>query len=442
MRDTEEQKMLERTPTECTSHDMVVLDQPSTSSSAIPIKKKNKRFSTNADFDTEKHNIYISPSRRKTMLSTTMEPITCEQLMEALRTDPMSTLVLDCRDNKESFNVGHIISALHVPSFQNNTTPTTLEKSFPSYEEQIFFRQREFCCVVLYDDQYNRSIENDVVIDDIADDRLYALFRILREEALTAQVRYLKGGFAEFAYQHPYFCNLNQDEQDIVINSSNIIEEDENVVSSTPNARADLVPLSDTFEKRNELPHSVIHELTLQQRLKIAHGRLFSSFTRRLDCELPTLILDHLYLGSAQNSFNKKQLRNLQVRYIINTAKECVNHYPDHFLYMKCPMIDDDIQDATCYFDETYDYIENARAVNSKILVHCFMGMSRSATIVIAYLMKHKRWNLKVAYRYVREQRPILDLNVGFMYQLIEYEKTLLGTSSLGKIPFSPKRNM
>lgn len=401
MRDIEEYQTV-TTPTLsdvslCNSHEQT---------NAIPIKKKKQIKNINSF---ELHNVYISPSRRKTNVCKTMEPITCQELVLCLRTEPMSVLVLDCRD-KEQYDVGHVLSALNVPQFEQDITPPQLEKLFTSYEEQIFFRQREFSRVVLYD-QYE---------EQEPDERLDTIFEMLRQEALTSQVFYLKGGFVEFAYTCPVYCSM--DEEDTL--------DDFESVSSTP-----------VIKQKQHIPSpSLVHTMTTQERLKIAHARLFSSFTRTLDCELPTMILDHVYLGSAQNAFNRKQLSNLQVRYIINTAKECDNHYPDHFLYMKCPMIDDETEDATRFFDETFDYIENARSVNSKILIHCFMGMSRSATIVIAYLMKFKRWNLKAAYRFVRERRPIIELNVGFMYQLVEYEKSLHGSSSLGKIPFSPAK--
>jgi protein-tyrosine phosphatase len=477
----EETKTLEQPNIpECASHNQLPLNQTAISSASIPIIKNKKKPKRQAElkvgFDLQQRNVYISPSRRKNDICNTLEPITGDHLVELLRTDPMSVLILDCREKRETFELGSILSAIHVPPLtrtEQELTPSIVEKTLSSYEDQIFFRQREFCRVVLYD-HYDRdfTFQNDVVIDElIAEDRLYAMFLMLRQEALTSEIRYLKGGFVDFAFNHPMFCNIkdgsndenttadvaNTEEGDLV-NDSGIYEEEENIVSSVPNANVlstttslSVPPQLSNFPsveaklpKINrghsvDLTKSAVHEMTLQQRLKIAHGRLFSSFTRQLDCELPTQILDHLYLGSAQNSFNRKQLKNLEIRYIINTAKECVNHYPEHFLYMKCPMIDDEIEDATRYFDETYEFIENARSCNSKILVHCFMGMSRSATIVIAYLMKHKRWNLKAAFRFVREKRPIIELNVGFMYQLVEYEKNLLGISSFGKLPFSPK---
>ena len=52
-------------------------------------------------------------------------------------------------------------------------------------------------------------------------------------------------------------------------------------------------------------------------------------------------------------------------------------------------------------------------------------GMSRSVTIVTAYLMKRKGWDLRYALGHVKAKRPIAQPNLGFMRQLQEYESAL-----------------
>lgn len=42
--------------------------------------------------------------------------------------------------------------------------------------------------------------------------------------------------------------------------------------------------------------------------------------------------------------------------------------------------------------------------------MHCFMGMSRSAAIVVAYVMRYKQWPLKKAYKYVKSKRAIVEI--------------------------------
>lgn len=73
------------------------------------------------------------------------------------------------------------------------------------------------------------------------------------------------------------------------------------------------------------------------------------------------------------------------------------------------------------YFDEMNDFIEN----NERIVVHCHAGVSRSATAVIAYLMKTSRLNLAEAMKFVQSKRHIVCPNFSFMGQLRSYQDDL-----------------
>jgi len=56
-----------------------------------------------------------------------------------------------------------------------------------------------------------------------------------------------------------------------------------------------------------------------------------------------------------------------------------------------------------------------------RVLVHCQAGISRSATLVIAYLIKHQKMNLKDAYLHVKSKRPQIGPNKGFIQQLMDF---------------------
>lgn len=77
------------------------------------------------------------------------------------------------------------------------------------------------------------------------------------------------------------------------------------------------------------------------------------------------------------------------------------------------------------FFDETHNFIEEARRNKCNVLVHCKAGISRSPTIAIAYLMKWKRLHLQDAYNLVKRCRPQISPNLNFMGQLVSYERQL-----------------
>lgn len=72
---------------------------------------------------------------------------------------------------------------------------------------------------------------------------------------------------------------------------------------------------------------------------------------------------------------------------------------------------------------------------NQHVLVHCHSGRSRSATIVIALLMRYMNMSMSCAYLHVMLRRPIVSPNNGFLAQLYKYESTLGTTDSYSVIP-------
>ncbi|XP_029915483.1 protein phosphatase Slingshot homolog 1 isoform X2 [Myripristis murdjan] len=138
-----------------------------------------------------------------------------------------------------------------------------------------------------------------------------------------------------------------------------------------------------------------------------------------------TLIFDHLYLGSEWNASNLEELQETGVGYILNVTREIDNFFPGTFSYHNVRVYDDETTDLLAHWNETYNFIIKAKKNRSKCLVHCKMGVSRSASTVIAYAMKEYGWSLEKAYNFVKQKRSITRPNAGFMRQLAEYEGIL-----------------
>ncbi|XP_043944067.1 dual specificity protein phosphatase 16 [Protopterus annectens] len=138
----------------------------------------------------------------------------------------------------------------------------------------------------------------------------------------------------------------------------------------------------------------------------------------------PTRILPHLYLGCQRDVLNKELMQQNDIAYVLNASNTCPK--PDfipesHFL--RVPVNDSFCEKILPWLDKSVEFIEKAKASNSRVLVHCLAGISRSATIAIAYIMKRMNMSLDEAYRFVKEKRPTISPNFNFLGQLLDFEK-------------------
>lgn len=83
--------------------------------------------------------------------------------------------------------------------------------------------------------------------------------------------------------------------------------------------------------------------------------------------------------------------------------------------------MDVDEQNIIQYFDETNDFIQQTYKAGGRILVHCQAGVSRSATILAACLMKSKKIKRDEALEIIKRKRASIAPNDGFMEQLNLY---------------------
>ncbi|XP_011610489.1 dual specificity protein phosphatase 10 [Takifugu rubripes] len=140
-----------------------------------------------------------------------------------------------------------------------------------------------------------------------------------------------------------------------------------------------------------------------------------------------TPILPFLYLGNEHDAQDFNLLQRFHVGYILNVTTHLPLYHYDTglFVYKRLPVTDSNKQNLRQYFEEAFEFIEEAHQAGMGLLIHCQAGVSRSATIVIAYLMKHTWMTMTDAYKFVKTRRPIISPNLNFMGQLLEFEEDL-----------------
>lgn len=175
-----------------------------------------------------------------------------------------------------------------------------------------------------------------------------------------------------------------------------------------------------------------------------------------IDGSLPSLILPHLYLGSIDHAMCIPMITRLGIEYIISVGEsiEWVNKIKyDKFVtnsgceiyqispgqkllnssyeikvkkVIKLPNINDDgIGSLSSTLDDVIKFIDEVYQSSGKVLCHCQVGVSRSATVCIAEVMNRLNISVARAYMFVRVRRlnVIIQPNLKLMYELFKWEE-------------------
>merc|ERR1719461_922244 len=122
-------------------------------------------------------------------------------------------------------------------------------------------------------------------------------------------------------------------------------------------------------------------------------------------------ILPNVFLGSEKAACNKDLLTRNKITNILCIGWELRKPHENFFEYLYYGnILDAAEQELIHLFEECHKFMENALIENrGKILVHCQLGVSRSATIIISYLMRLNNWRFQEAYEWAKFRRQYVD---------------------------------
>ena len=136
-------------------------------------------------------------------------------------------------------------------------------------------------------------------------------------------------------------------------------------------------------------------------------------------------VLNQLYLGNAAASKDLQFLKGKGITHVLVCADECQVCFPEHFEYKVLPLEDTIDFQILNYFQESFEFLEASISEGGTVFVHCRMGASRSASIVVAFVMKKLGYSFKKAFKFVKKLHPDTHPNFGFQKQLSSYSKQL-----------------
>jgi protein tyrosine phosphatase (PTP) superfamily phosphohydrolase (DUF442 family) len=133
-------------------------------------------------------------------------------------------------------------------------------------------------------------------------------------------------------------------------------------------------------------------------------------------------VTDNLYISDFSSACDIKKLHENGITHIVSIIPGVTAMYPNEFKYHTIDVVDRPYSNIEAHFADSVEFMDNAIKNGGKVLVHCQMGVSRSATIVLAYLIKKQGYTTNDAISKLKECRQCINPNPGFVKQLVEYE--------------------
>ena len=189
-----------------------------------------------------------------------------------------------------------------------------------------------------------------------------------------------------------------------------------------------MLELKNKLSLKIKLPFEKENILTNHEELKCS----------KKDCHH---IIDNIYLSGYYIASDYDYLKKNDFTHLINCAFSSRNFNSqkfDQIEYLNLIMNDDPGYLIGENLEIFIEFIEKIKQENkqSKILVHCFEGISRGPTMILAYLI----WKLNISreegYKIIKENRPCIDINLGFLFQLDTWSQ-----KCRNKIDFLNKKN-
>ena len=161
-----------------------------------------------------------------------------------------------------------------------------------------------------------------------------------------------------------------------------------------------------------------------------SHGSRFRISKFDKEC---SKVADHIYVGGDAVARDRDILRQNGITHILNcVGGSCAEYFKPDLIYKTLWLTDSPSEDITSILYDVFDYFEEVREQGGRVFVHCHQGVSRSISLVIAYVMWRKGQSFDDAFRLVKAARGIANPNVGFACQLLECQKRV------NEIPLSP----
>lgn len=134
-----------------------------------------------------------------------------------------------------------------------------------------------------------------------------------------------------------------------------------------------------------------------------------------------------LYLGSVDAFQDTHFMKRVKAVVSITQIPTEEFNMPAHIVaHLDLCLPDSEDADISQYFKESHDFISRHITDGHGVFVHCSAGVSRSATLVAAFLMQEYDLDAWEALEQIKRNRPCIRPNEGFLRQLLKLEKKIV----------------
>ncbi|BAT79297.1 Dual specificity protein [Vigna angularis] len=180
--------------------------------------------------------------------------------------------------------------------------------------------------------------------------------------------------------------------------------------------------------------NTVVDAYELKVRLEHILERI-ALISEAANTERPSAVTNSLFIGGALAARSTYTLQHLGITHILclctNEIGQSDSQFPDLFTYKNFSVCDDEDSNISSIFEEACDFVDYVEKAGQSVLVHCFEGKSRSATLVLAYLMLRKKFTLLDAWNALKRVHRRSQPNDGFAKILLELDQKLHGKVSM-----------
>jgi protein-tyrosine phosphatase len=287
-------------------------------------------------------------------------------------------ILIDVRP-REQYDEDTIPSSISIPPILNCLSLEQVEANMLPEQTHFFSpKKRRLRDIVLFGAPINERYQ------DRADCWLGVLEKLLVADGLVSSVKSLLDGFLTFKYRYPFYT------------TSSMLQE-----ISLPDASSGGVARTQSGTHSLNYPNEILEGF--------------------------------LFLGNMWHAQSSQVIEHLGITHIVNATLDIGNVFESKGVKYHEVKIKDRVDtDIRSFFETTYDFIEQAkRTQHGRVLVHCTQGISRSATLVIMYLMRSNHWSLVTAVNFALASRGVVYPNEGFMNALMEEESRLYNGNSI-----------